>query len=225
MPKHSLTALNAIIESTIAGPEPRAALVQFLAGLKGLATTPASSRVRYHHAYQGGLVDHIIETFQICRDLNATRDLSSVVPRPPNQDILLVAILHDIHKVQDAAGTPCYQPNILKSGKQSEAEPFEKTAGCLHAPFSTPVPSSVEREYIYQESVDKVSDGIKSLALVKALAPTLFDALNEDVRFAIRHHDGAYGTNKYDLAGKETTLQILFHCADMLSSRLNRVTK
>ena len=55
---------------------------------------------------------------------------------------------------------------------------------------------------------------------VAALLPGLYAVLNEEVRFAIRYHDGAYGCDKYEMGGKETALQMLLHAADMLSSRI-----
>jgi len=223
MPNNTLQRLTAIIKETIPsrlGTD----LLDFLACLHGLAEAPASGALRYHHAYPGGLVDHIIDTYQIAKDLSATQTVGSPVPRPTAIDLLLVAVLHDIHKVQDAIGTSYYQPNILKSGKRSEAEPFEHNANYLKSACvsETSAPTWKEVMFLYQEGIDKIPGGIKSLALVNALAPALFNWLSDDVKYAIRYHDGAYGHNKYELAGKETPLMIMFHCADMLSSRLNR---
>jgi len=73
------------------------------------------------------------------------------------------------------------------------------------------------------EAATKAPGGIQSLALIYALAPELFAVLSEDVKYAIRFHDGVYSHNKFELAGKETPLMIVFHAADMLSSRLNRL--
>jgi len=222
MTKHTYGDLVALIDANLSDPLAKA-LVWFLSGLKGLPDAPASGALRYHHAYNGGLIDHIVDVFKIAVDLNTTRTANSPVPQIHQEEILLVAVLHDIHKVQDASGNICYVPNILKSGKRSEAEPFEKSARYLTQPSDTPSASSVEREFLYREAVDRIPGGIKSLALIKALAPDLFAALSDDVKLAIRYHDGAYAHSKYELAGKETPLMILLHCADMLSSRLNRL--
>jgi hypothetical protein len=52
----------------------------------------------------------------------------------------------------------------------------------------------------------------------------LFKLLTPDQVFAIRYHDGAYEAGKHDsdFAGKECPLQLILHCADMLSSREER---
>ena len=55
---------------------------------------------------------------------------------------------------------------------------------------------------------------------VAALSPGLYAALTDEVKWAIRYHDGAYGCGKYELGGKETALQMLLHAADMWSSRI-----
>ena len=226
MPKHTLTGLMALIKEVLP-QEPGPSLLSFLDKLRGLGDAPASGALRYHHAYPGGLVDHIIDTYQIANDLSATQTVGSPVPRPTAIDLLLVAVLHDIHKVQDAIGTSYYQPNILKSGKRSEAEPFEHNSNYLKSACvsDTAEPTWKEVMFLHREGVDKMPGGVKSLALISALAPDLYAHLGEEVLYTIRYHDGAYGHNKYELAGKETPLMILFHAADMLSSRLNRIAK
>ena len=225
MAKHSYKDLLVLIDQTITDTTLRNELVAFLDNLPGFPSAPASPAVRYHHAYVGGLLDHIVDTFTIARDLNATRTggpNGNPTPQLFVSEILLVAILHDIHKVQDAAGNPCYEPNILKSGKRSEAEPFQKNARCGKVGLTAGTPEMVELEFLHNETVAGIPGGIRSLALIKARAPGLFARLNEDVLYAIRYHDGAYGHNRFELSGKETPLMIIFHAADMLSSRLNR---
>lgn len=224
MSKHTYSGLLALISQTLTCPDPKM-LISFLDKLKGLPTAPASGALRYHHAYEGGLVDHIIDVFTIAKDLNATRTQGSPVPQLSVQDILLVAVLHDIHKAQDSVGIPYYKPNILKSGKRSEAEPFEHHDGYLKQACVADgvTPALREVDFLYREAVDGIAGGVKSLALIHALAPELYAVLSDDVKFAIRYHDGVYAHNKFDLGGKETPLMIVFHCADMLSSRLNRL--
>lgn len=224
MSKHNVVDLIELINVTIPENSIRNSLVDFLDKLK-LTEAPASGALRYHHAYTGGLVDHIIDVFTIAKDLNATHTHGSPVPILSVQDILLVSILHDIHKTQDSAGQPYYQANILKSGKRSEAEPFEHNDGYLKQACVSAGARPVDREvdFLYREAVDSLPGGVKSLALLIALAPALYASLSDEVKFAIRYHDGVYAHNKYELAGKETPLMILFHAADMLSSRLNRI--
>ncbi len=220
----SITALRSLVTDN-SDAFLRDQLLQFLGKLPGLDTAPASGALRYHHAYEGGLIDHIFDTFGIACDLVAVKTGRSKVPQISKQDILLVAILHDIHKVQDSVGTPYYKLNILKSGKRSEAEPFDHHDGYLKQACVSTGASAVQREvdFLYKESVDGIPGGIKSLALIHALEPDLYAVLSEDVKFAIRYHDGCYAHNKFDLNGKETPLMIIFHAADMLSSRLNRL--
>ena len=227
MPKHTIQDLFALINDAMNPSEPRESLLKFLKGLPNLANAPASGALRYHHAYEGGLVDHIIETYSIMQDLNATRTIGSPVPRYSRADMLMVAVLHDIHKVQDTDGQAYYVPNILKSGKRSEAEPYAHNDMYLKSASVDTMASKAarERDFLHREAVDGIPGGVKSLALIWASDPNLYNALGEDVHYAIRYHDGAYGHNKYELAGKENPLMILFHCADMLSSRLNRVSK
>lgn len=217
MPKHTYSGLCALIKSTL-GSEADL-MISFLDNLPNLPKAPASGALRYHHAYEGGLVDHIIDVYTIAKDLATTRageTMSKV--QINNADLLKVAILHDIHKVQDLKGQVCYEPNILKSGKRSEAEPFSKTANY----FISETGAKGLDFLIADGALRDLPGGIQSLALVADRSPGLFAGLSDDVKFSIRYHDGAYGHNKYDLAGKETPLMIIFHCADMLSSRLNR---
>jgi len=223
MSKHNVVDLITLINVTIPEDSIRNALVDFLDKLK-LTEAPASGALRYHHAYTGGLVDHIVDVFTIAKDLNATHAHGSPVPYLAVQDLLLVAILHDIHKTQDSAGQPYYKPNILKSGKRSEAEPFEHNDGYLKQSCTAGArPVDREVDFLYREAVDSLPGGVKSLALIISLAPALYAAISDEVKFAIRYHDGVYAHNKYELSGKETPLMILFHAADMLSSRLNRI--
>ena len=58
--------------------------------------------------------------------------------------------------------------------------------------------------------------------MVKAYSPELFASLSDDVKFAVIHHDGAYGKGRRLLTGNESPLQMILHFADMWSSRLNQ---
>ena len=228
MAKHTYQDLVDLINQVISESSVRLVLLEFLTKLKNLQTAPASGALRYHHAYEGGLVDHIIDVFTLAKTLSANLQpaIHGQAVVLSVKDLLLVSILHDIHKTQDAQGAPYYVPNILKSGKRSEAEPFEHGGGYLKQACSVEAlanPADRERDYLYLNAVDGISGGIKSLALIYALSQALFKLLDDDVKFAIRYHDGVYACNKYELGGKETPLQIVFHCADMLSSRLNRL--
>ena len=54
---------------------------------------------------------------------------------------------------------------------------------------------------------------------IQAFGPEVFAKLTEAEIYAIIYHGGAYETSHYELAGKENSLQIIIHAADMLSSR------
>ena len=175
-----------------------------------LSKAPASSAVRYHHAYEGGLVDHIYEVFNYIQHL-----VGGTGGWPSLQSFLTAAILHDLGKIGDSAGNPSYVPNILKSGKVSDAIPYEKDKEKCRK-FVT---GNIEADSLLQFA--DFSDGEASLALVAEIAPDLITDLTESEVNAIRYHDGGYGKAKYagGYQGKEDQLAIILHAADMLSSR------
>ena len=75
-------------------------------------------------------------------------------------------------------------PNILKSGKQSDAKPWKRNPSLLPLDHAT-----------------------RSIKLA-----TLFIDLTEDEEFAIRYHDGLYETANYGVKGHETQLYMILHC-------------
>ena len=174
-----------------------------------ISKAPASSAVRYHHAYEGGLVDHICEVIDYASNLGG-----SLSPAVSLQSIVTVSTLHDLNKIGDSAGTVAYAPNILKSGKQSDAIPFEKDKTCRKLKTGNPEADSLL-------GFADPSDGEASLALLSFLMPDLLADLTESEVNAIRFHDGGYGKAKYasGYQGKEDQLAIIIHAADMLSSR------
>lgn len=175
-----------------------------------LSKAPASSAVRYHHAYEGGLVDHITEVY------NLSLALANGIGFDGAQSIITVAILHDLSKIGDGDGNPQYVPNILKSGKVSDAIPYEKDKEECRR-FNT----FTNQEAASLLGFAEFSDGEASLALLAALAPDLLADLTESEVNAIRFHDAGYGKAKYATGyqGKEDQLAIIVHAADMLSSR------
>lgn len=105
--------------------------------------------------------------------------------------VIIAAALHDLGKCGDY-GKQMYVPNILKSGKASEAKPFKRNPDLL--------------------PIDHATRSIK--------LATLFIDLTEDEEFAIRYHDGLYETANYGVKGNETQLYMILHWADMWSSRV-----
>ena len=105
--------------------------------------------------------------------------------------VIIAAALHDLGKCGDY-GKQMYVPNILKSGKASEAKPFKRNPALL--------------------PIDHATRSIK--------LATLFIDLTEDEEFAIRYHDGLYETANYGIKGNETPLYLILHYADLWSSRV-----
>lgn len=105
--------------------------------------------------------------------------------------VTIAAALHDLGKCGDY-GKQMYVPNILKSGKQSDAKPFKQNKALLPLDHAT-----------------------RSIKLA-----TLFIDLTEDEEFAIRYHDGLYEHANYGVKGHETPLYLILHYADLWSSRV-----
>lgn len=171
---------------------------------------PASTAVRYHHAYEGGLYDHI------CEIIDTGIDFAKAVGNVSPQAVITVAILHDLNKVGDSKGDAYYIPNHSeKTGKRSEAEPYKRDKEKCRR-WDT---GNTEIDAVLKFA--ELSDGEASLALLMKIAPDLFMDLTESETNAIRFHDGGYGKAKYaaGYCGREDNLAIIIHAADMLSSR------
>ena len=66
--------------------------------MKGFRTAPAG--VKNHHAYQGGLLEHVLSLMEVC---------SLIAPRYPNLDadlLLMGAFLHDTGKIRELTYSP-----------------------------------------------------------------------------------------------------------------------
>ena len=72
--------------------------------------------------------------------------------------------------------------------------------------------------YYVDNSKVSPSGHLSLMTLINYSLP-LYEALTDDERHAIIYHGGAYETSRYELAGKETMLQLILHTVDMLSSR------
>jgi hypothetical protein len=182
---------------------------------------PASRAVRFHHAYDGGLVDHICEVAEWALALaSSTATLLGTKGAPTAQEIVTVAILHDLNKLGDGDGKPHYIPNVSeKTGKRSVAEPYSKNKSA-HKPMMAH--SEADAIIRYAE----LSCGETSMVTIAAIAPEFLNEgaegyLSQSEINAILFHDGGYGKAKYasGYQGKEDRLAILIHTADMLSSR------
>lgn len=162
---------------------------------KGFFTAPASSGGGRHSAEEGGLAQHSLNVFKTAAKLAYV--LLGPIERNTKEmrdGLAIVSLLHDLGKCGDY-GKALYVPNILKSGKQSDAKPWERNKDLL------PTPHAFRSVEIANRWID----------------------LTEDEAFAIRYHDGLYDRETGAMAvipGHETKLLMLLHWADMWASRV-----
>lgn len=231
------------------------ALLSFLsddAVATGLREAPASSRAQYHHCYEGGLAAHIVEVYELAVGIAegvvennlASLDSANLVDSfaigddefsmfhaISKEQIAMVSILHDIHKVCDVQDLPQYEANILKSGSVSDKVPYKLNKDCFaykcFSPDDHPVSEPMRSiAWLFQNNKLEIKNGgIRSLALIAAKTPELLEVMTPYEMDAIQYHGGAYETSKFELAGKENPLTIIIHAADMLSSRFGKTRK
>lgn len=143
-----------------------------------------------HLACQFGLVHHSRNVMMAAENIGYAL-LGKVKYAEIRDSVIIAAALHDLGKCGDY-GKQMYVPNILKSGKESEAKPFKRNPALLPLDHAT-----------------------RSIKLA-----TLFIDLTEDEEFAIRYHDGLYESANYAVKGNETPLYLILHYADLWSSRV-----
>lgn len=143
-----------------------------------------------HLACQFGLVHHSRNVMMAAENIGYAL-LGKVKYEEIRDSVTIAAALHDLGKCGDY-GKQMYVPNILKSGKASEAKPFKRNPALL--------------------PIDHATRSVK--------LATLFIDLTEDEEFAIRYHDGLYETANYGVKGHETPLYLILHYADLWSSRV-----
>lgn len=149
----------------------------------GYFTAPASSQ--YHLAYDGGLLEHSLNVLDIILRLQEPLGLKATT-----ESIVLVALFHDIGKAA-YYNKPNYIENILKSGKRSDAKPYETNKEGFG------IPHEISAVHILSQFIE----------------------LTEEETFAILVHNGLYTSVGYSLKGKERPLQLALHTADMWASR------
>lgn len=150
----------------------------------GYFTTPASGQ--YHLASPGGLVEHSLNVTDVMFKVAEVLEIASNW-----ESVAIVGLFHDIGKA-GYYGKPNYVENILKSGKRSEAKPYETNKEILA------VPHEISAIHILSQYIE----------------------LTEDEVFAILYHNGLYTNTGYTLRGKETPLYLITHFADMWASRV-----
>ncbi len=146
---------------------------------------PASTQ--YHLSSTGGLLEHSInvtDTLFKVSGLLTQGELS-------DESLAIVGLFHDLGKAT-YFNKPNYVENILKSGKRSDAKPYETNKTRLN------IPHEVASVHILSRFIE----------------------LTEHETFAILYHNGLYTSTGYSLKGNETEIQMLLHFADLWCSRV-----
>jgi hypothetical protein len=153
---------------------------------EGLYSAPASSI--HHRNYDGGLIDHAIGVTKTLLDLRVALfvDSPDFKGQPSEESCVIVGIFHDLHKCCDGFGRSYYVPNVLKSGKVSDAKPYERNSECM-----------------------AMLGGYASVLLLLPHVP-LFE---QEIQ-AIACHDGQYVSSNKEVALKEHPLTVMLHFAD-----------
>jgi 23S rRNA maturation-related 3'-5' exoribonuclease YhaM len=160
----------------------------------GFFTAPASTR--FHGAYEGALLEHSMNVLK-CAEKLGVEWLGGEEYNKIHNSVVICSLLHDVGKCGQF-GKPLYIPNILKSGKTSDAQPYATNPDLMTLPHE----------------------------IVSCIEVTKFIDLTEDEQRAIAWHNGLYGAFKYDIQGKETPLYMIIHFADLWASRvIESVTK
>lgn len=159
----------------------------------GFFNAPCSSS--FHLNCEFGLVHHTRNVMQLAEKIGVCL-LGGEEYNKIKDSVVIASALHDLGKMGQFE-KPNYVPNILKSGKTSDAKPYTTN------PYLLPV----EHE-------------IRSVVIA-----SMFIDLTEEEQFAILYHNGMYGSLKYQLQGKETPLFMIIHFADLWASRVTERKK
>ena len=160
-------------------------LINYMENESNFFTAPCSSQ--YHGCKEGGLAEHSLNVYLL---LSNVYKASNLMEKLNEYSIIISSLLHDLGK-STYRGKPNYIPNILKSGKVSEAKPYE---------------TNPDRLYIEHE-------------IVSLQIASKYIELTDEEEFAILFHNGLYVSSGRELNGKERPLQTLLHFADLWSNR------
>lgn len=210
-------------------------LVLFLECLQpALLVSPASSS--HHDAYDGGLMGHMLNCYSTGLEVLFKKGDSNSW-NISKEELLVVSILHDINKSQDAGGNLRYIPNILTKGNRSEAKPFKRNdkwmapdyqslniihpSGEKAQDIQTMTFYRMVEQFLIASSLQEsyLMDGFASISLMQVYHKPLLDLLSEQEIQAIIYHDGGWNEKVGRIQGKEYPLTIFFHLVDMLASR------
>lgn len=155
----------------------------------GFFTAPASGG--NHSNAEGGLAEHSLNVLNIAEKIGVAL-LGGEWYNAIQNSVIIASLLHDLGKCGDF-GKQLYVPNILKSGKQSDAKPWKRNPDLTNIPH-----------------------GIRSVILAERWVD-----LTEDEEYAICYHDGLYEpSNVAVIKSHETQLFMILHWADMWCSRV-----
>lgn len=171
----------------------REGMADLLDYMKDIGFLKAPCSTSYHLAEEGGLAEHTVNVMKIAEKIGVAL-LGGAEYNKIHDSVMIVAALHDLGKCGQF-GKPLYVPNILKSGEQSTAKPYETNKDLMTLPHE----------------------------IVSVIEATKFIDLTEEEQRAIAWHNGLYGQFKYDIPGKETPLYMIVHWADMWASRVTEV--
>lgn len=163
-------------------------LVKYMDDELGFFEAPASGG--NHKCCEGGLAQHTRNVMTNAETIGFAL-LGKDGYEGIRNSVIIASGLHDLGKCGDH-GKALYVPNILKSGKQSEAKPYARNKELTAIPHS-----------------------VRSIKLA-----TLFIDLTDDEEWAIFAHDGLYDHAKYVIPGHETPLLMIVHWADMWATHV-----
>lgn len=158
-----------------------------------------------HLAKVGGLLEHSLNVYEIMDKLSAK--LCGEKYRELGNSVIICSLLHDLGKMGDF-GKANYVPNMIKDGRPTKAEPEQKYK------------QSESKPYVTNSDLLYIPHEVRSVKIASK-----FIELTEDEEFAILYHNGLYGDLRYAVQGKETSLYLLLHFADMWTSRVTEIEK
>ena len=174
-------------------------LIKYLEG-SDIKTAPASTR--YHNAFKGGLIDHSLNVYKRLNQLITMEYPNNDCPYT-NETITLVALLHDISKVN-------FYETLERNTK-------DEHGNWIKVPY-----------YQVKDEFHRFIFGSHSMNSLYMTSK--FFKLTYDEELAILHHMGGIDTTEDTLSAKNTVeaykkskLALLLHFADMMATTIDEV--
>jgi len=218
-------------------PSRQVLLEPILAKLEQHQDCPASTSLKKHGGYVGGLCDHINFVSDLAHEISAdvfakavhviAKDDSTALDGllGSSQAVATIALIHDLNKICDLDGNLYYVPNILVDGKRSEKKPWviNKNYRAIQASIDAHLNHLTHPTFsvFLQHPSIQYPSGLTSLTLAESWSPGLIASLTSDEIQAIIWHGGLYERgSKEGFSNSESLLQIIIHAADMIASRI-----